>query len=234
MNDRAPAGLAVIERQRAALYRWFAGLLFAPPSAAEVLAMQSGDTRALLHTLAATPGAEPGVAAMRRALEQGSAAGVAIDLNVAHGRLFDGIGGKMSVPLYRSAHGADGGVLCQQATADMEDVMQKHRLQLEPGVCEPSDHLSLQLELMAQLALRTAEVAEGEAGGGQQFAGCMALLAEQAGFLDQQLLDWLPLLAGRLSAIAPASFHAGVVAVLLAVLRQDRGYLGEILAISAR
>ena len=56
--------LSQIAANRAALYHWFAMAFFAPPTLDEVIDMRQGKTQRLLQSLAATPGACPGIDAM--------------------------------------------------------------------------------------------------------------------------------------------------------------------------
>jgi TorA-specific chaperone len=55
------------------------------------------------------------------------------------------------------------------------------------------------------------------------------LLIAQADFVDQQLLDWVPRFAERLAAVDELGFHAGLAAVLVLILQQDRAYLAELI-----
>jgi TorA specific chaperone len=218
MSEFSPRQIA---ENRAALYHWFARAFFAPPDEIQVVDMREGKTHLLLKSLAATPGAAAGTRAMRRALASGTAGGVASALGAAHARLFDGVGGYESASPYRSIYSSEQGLLCQHATAEMERVLRQHRLRLEDKVCEPSDHLSIQLEVMSQLACRLAEATELNNG------TLTTLQAEQADFLANQLLSWLPDFARRLAEIDDLGFHAGLAGVLVAVLDQDHAYLTE-------
>ena len=213
---------AAIARNRAALYRWFARLFLTSPGETAVIDLRNGGMRAVLESLAMMLGAEEPVEAICRVLDQGSAASVAAELAVDRFRLFDGIGGDRTTPPYRSAFTSDGGLLCQEATAEMERVLRQYGLKLDATLREPADHLSLQLEVVAQLALRAAEAAA---------AGSAALpfLAAQAEFIDRQLLDWVPRFAARLATVDEPGFHAGLAAVLVLVLEQDRAYLAELI-----
>ncbi len=212
---------AQIAANRAALYRWFAMAFFAPPTENDVVDMREGKTHRFLNALAATPGASLGVAAMADVLSSGTPATVASALGVAHAKLFYGAGGYETASPYRSIYSSDRGVLCQQATAEMERVLRQHRLRLDDKVCEPSDHLSIQLEVMAQLALRYVEAAQHS---GDALA---SLQSEQAEFLDTQLLSWLPAFSRRVVEVDDLGFHAGLASALQAVLEQDHAYLLE-------
>lgn len=208
-------------RNRAALYHWFALAFFQAPNVQEVAALREGNLQHLLKSLAATPGASGGAATMRQVLAGGTALNAAAALAKAHTRLFDGVGAYDVAPPYRSVYDSKEGLLCQQATGEMDRVLRQHRMRLEDTVREPADHLSIQLDVMSQLALRVAEEEE------QQERALPPLLAEQADFLDKQLLSWVRHFAERVSAIDELGFHAGLAAVLVAFLDQDRAYLAE-------
>ena len=210
-----------IAENRAALYHWFALAFFAPPVEGEVIDMREGKTQLLLKSLAATPGAAAGIDGMCRVLASGTPADVASALGAAHARLFYGAGGYESASPYRSVYSSEQGLLCQHATAEMERVLRQHRLRLEDKVCEPSDHLSIQLEVMSQLAYRLAEAAESKNG------TVATLQTEQADFLANQLLSWLADFATRVAEVDDLGFHAGLARVLVAVLDQDHAYLTE-------
>ena len=210
-----------IAANRAALYRWFALAIFAPPTESEVADMLEGGTHQLLNSFAAIPGASAGLHAMRDVLASAAPAEVASALGAAHARMFYGVGGYEAASPYRSVYSSERGVLCQQATTEMERVLRQHRLRLEDNVCEPSDHLSIQLEVMAQLALRFVEAAKEPSG------ALTSLQSEQADFLSTQLLSWLPEFSRRVIEMDVLGFHAGLASVLLAVLEQDYAYLIE-------
>ena len=101
----------------------------------------------------------------------------------------------------------------------MERVLRQHRLRLDDKVNEPSDHLSIQLEVMAQLAMRFSEAAQ------QGSNKLTTLQEEQADFLSHQLLTWLPTFVRRVVEVDPLGFHAGLVCVLLGFLQSDREFL---------
>ncbi|MFT3848624.1 MAG: molecular chaperone TorD family protein [Propionivibrio sp.] len=210
-----------LARNRAALYHWFALAFFQPPSDEDVYSQRDGAMWVLLQSLEATPAAGDGVAAMKRALTAGTPSNAASALGAAYTRIFDGAGGHAIAPPYRSVYDSAGGLLCQQATAEMDRVLRQHRMRLDDKVHEPADHLSIQLEVMSQLALRVAEEAE------LQSRPLPPLFAEQADFLTNQLLAWVRRFAERVAAVNTSGYYAGLASVLVAFLDQDRAYLTE-------
>ena len=210
-----------LARNRAALYHWFALAFFQPPSDEDVYSLREGAMWVLLRSLEATPAAGDGVAAMHRALAAGTPANAASALGAAYTRIFDGAGGHAIAPPYRSVYESAGGLLCQQATAEMGRVLRQHRMRLDDQVHEPADHLSIQLEVMSQLALRVAEEAA------LQSRPLPPLLAEQVDFLGTQLLAWVRHFAARVAAVDASGYYAGLASVLVAFLDQDHAYLAE-------
>jgi TorA maturation chaperone TorD len=183
--------------------------------------MMDGKAAQLLRSLAITPEAELGIQAMLEVLASGMSAEVASRINVAHTAMFYGVGGFDTASPYRSVYSSERGLLCQKETAEMERVLRQHRLRLDDKVKEPSDHLSIQLEVMAQLALRFAEAAQ------QGSNNLTTLQEEQADFLSNQLLTWLPTFVRRVVEVDTLGFHAGLVCVLLGFLESDREFLTE-------
>ena len=218
MTDPLPS-VGELARSRAALYRWFAQAFFAPPDEATVKSLREGAMADLLKSLESIPAAGAGVAAMQWTLSDGDVREVAAALGAAYVRLFDGVGGPESVPPYRSVYENEEGLLCGQATAEMDRALRQHRMRLAESVHEPSDHLAIQLEAMSQLALCVAEEAAA------QQRPLPPLLAEQREFLDAHLRSWVGRFSERLAAIDASGYYAGLASVLEAFLEQDRDYL---------
>lgn len=219
MADAGLPPIGELARSRAALYRWFAQAFFAPPDEEMVKSLRNGAMADLLKSLETIPSANAGVNAMQWALADGDVQKAAAALGAAYVRLFDGVGGPESVPPYRSVYENEEGLLCGQATAEMDRTLRQHRMRLSESVHEPSDHLAIQLEAMSQLALRVAEEAEA------QHRSLLPLLAEQRDFLDTHLRSWVGRFAERLAAIDTSGYYAGLASVLEAFLEQDRDYL---------
>ena len=215
--------LAAISRNRAALYHWFALEFIAPPDETQVASLQHGQAHELLVSLHAADATAGAIEAMRRVLDLGSPERVSVSLQAAHARLFDGAGGFDTAPPYRSIYTSERGLMYQQATADMERLLQQLQLGIASAVGEPADHLSLQLEVMSELALRHTAALESEPA-----IDAAALVADQVGFLDGQLLNWVGPFAQRLTEVDELGFHAGLATLLAVVLQQDRAYLTDV------
>ena len=221
MAEASSSTIGELAANRAALYHWFAQAFFEPPSLEYLRSLQEGEMEKLLQSLAAFPEAKSGVAAMERALSDGPAELVVSTLGAAFVRIFDGLGGPQIAPPYRSFYENDKGLLCQQATAEMDHALHQHRMRLADDVNEPSDHLAIQLELMSQLALRLGETASSSQ------RPLSPLLVEQQDFLATHLLGWVPRFAERLALVHSTGYYAGLAAVLQSFLEEDRAYLAS-------
>ena len=62
---------------------------------------------------------------------------------------------------------------------------------------------------------------------GDQALTAVGILAGQADFIEKQLLDWIPLFSARLAVVDELGFHAGLAALLVVFIEQDKTYLDE-------
>ena len=93
---------------------------------------------------------------MRSALNfEGCAAAVALQLGRAFTQLFDGIAGSKAVSLYESGHVGVSRRLFQAPVVSMGRLLRKSDLSIDDRFCEPPDHLSIELALLARL-IRTS------------------------------------------------------------------------------
>lgn len=129
---------------------WLSALFARPPSATALAAHRVGPLAALLAELATDPVLAPSIVEIRAAIADDDEA-AARRVAIAHGRLFDGIGGPETVPLHESAHVGDGR-LFGPAVTDMERLLAAHDLSVGGEAHEPADHLAIELALMARLA----------------------------------------------------------------------------------
>jgi TorA-specific chaperone len=188
----------------ALIAEWLAGLFMAPLSAAAVTSYRDGLGATFLDTLLDEPGCAAGVRPMRSALvTEGSAAAVAHKLALAFTILFDGVGGHRSVSPYESAHVSASGRLFQAPVSDMDLLLRQADMSIDDAVGEPSDHLSIELALLARLMR----------GGSPQ---------AQAALLDDHLLAWVPMFADRCRDADSTGFYAGAASLLMGFLVAQR------------
>jgi len=183
---------------RVALYRDFAALLSAALSTADVAALCGTGGVGSLDALADAPA----FAAVRGTLyEQGDAEATATALNRAFCSLFLGVNGPQAmVPPYESAYYGETGALFQEPVAEMQRLLAAHGLAATNGWCEPPDHLATELAPVEHL-VQTG--------------------ADDTALLDR-LLGWVPRFAELCAARDPSGFYAGVAALLLGFLTDER------------
>jgi TorA-specific chaperone len=208
----AAAALAPLPKScwNAAIAEWLAGLFVAPPSAAMVVSYRQGFGAAFLDALADEPGCAAPVRLMRAALgvdasEDAIARAIALDFT----RLFDGVGGWQTVPPYENAHAGRAGHQLHAAASDMNRLLRQFDVSIDAAFREPSDHLSVELALLAWLMRHDADV------------------CAQASLLDRHLLVWTPGFSDRCGERDRGGFYAGSAQVLTAFLIAQRAALRQ-------
>jgi len=191
----------------ASIAEWLAGIFVAPPTADTVDSYREAIGTTLFEALAEEPGCAAGAQRMWSTLNaEGSAAAVACQLAAMFTQLFDGVGGAKTVSLYESAF-VGSGRLFQAATGDMEKLLRRADVSTDDAFREPSDHLSIELALLASLIRHDAD------------------RQAQAALLDDHLLVWVPHFADRCHQYDRTGFYAGTSQVLMAFLTAQRATL---------
>jgi TorA specific chaperone len=192
----------------ALIAEWLAGIFVAPPTTDAVVSYREAIGATLFEALAEEPGCAAGAQRMQFALNvEGSAGAVARKLAAAFTQLFDGIGGSKTVSLYESAYVSVSGRLFQAPSGDIEKLLRQSDVSTDLAFREPSDHLSIELALLAWLIRHDAE------------------RQAQAALLDDHLLVWVPDFADRCREHDRTGFYAGTAQVLTAFLTAQRAAL---------
>jgi TorA specific chaperone len=180
----------------APIAEFLAGLFVAPLAADAVASCRDGLGADFLDLLVDAFGCASGVQMMRAALlKDASPAVVAHQLAMAFTVLFDGVGGHRAVSPYESAHVGSAGRLFQAPVSDMARLLRQADVSIADTVCEPPDHLSIELALLARLMRSGASA------------------AAEAVLLDDHLLGWVPMFAERCRAADSTGFYAGAARV---------------------
>ncbi|MFN3973958.1 MAG: molecular chaperone [Dehalococcoidia bacterium] len=88
----------------------------------------------------------------------------------------------------------------------------------------PPDHISVELEFMAFLCER-----EGQAWRRKDLAAGVAMLEQEKAFLEEHLVQWLPLLARALSQHNASSFYATVAEGAVAFVFHEQGLVNAVI-----
>jgi TorA-specific chaperone len=185
----------------------FAGFFCAPLTAESVATYRDGLGAELLCSLAEEPGCVAGVRTMQAALADGTAFAVTHRLALGFTLLFEGVGGPETVSPYESAHLSPTGRLFQGPVGQIDRLLDAWDVSASDSFREPSDHLSIELALLARMMRRPDEE------------------AAQADLLDEHLLAWVPGFADRCTAVAAFSFYAGAAQALPGFLLGHRASL---------
>lgn len=176
---------------RAFVVAWIAGLLAASPDADAVARYREPEAAALFDALALELDCAQAIATMRAVLVSDAAPReVALDLSVAHTRLFEGVHGTVAVPLCESAY--TGTRWVDRAAHEVAALLRRVGLDVRGG--EPPDHLCVELALFARL-LRD--------GSADELAG-----------LEARLRRWVPRFVADCRRADPGGFHGALATVL--------------------
>ena len=189
----------------ASIAEWLAGIFVVPPTTATVVSYREAIGATLFEALAEQPGCAAGAQRMQSALNaEMSATAVARQLAAAFTQLFDGVGGAKTASLYESAYVGVSGRLFQAATGEMEELLRQSDVSTDDAFREPSDHLSIELALLAWSIRHGTD------------------RQAQAALLDDHLLVWVPAFANRCREYDRTGFYAGAAQVLTAFLTAQR------------
>ncbi len=134
-----------------------------------------------------------------------------------------GVNGYSAAYPYESVYTSERRLLMQEARAEVLATLRENEL-MRGNWNEAEDHIALELEFMQRLSLRAAEAlsdnAEDEA---------IAYLRTSYDFLENHLLNWVPMLVADMRMHARTLFYQGLAQLTLGSLREDEAVLRELL-----
>lgn len=134
-----------------------------------------------------------------------------------------GVNGYSAAYPYESVYTSERRLLMQEARAEVLATLRENEL-VRGNWNEAEDHIALELEFMQRMALRAAEAlgdaAEEEA---------IAYLRTSYDFLENHLLNWVPMLVADMRMYARTLFYQGLAQLTLGSLREDEAVLRELL-----
>jgi TorA specific chaperone len=205
----AQAGVSSDSGWNASIAEWLAGIFVAPPTTDTIVSYREGMGATLLQALVEEPECAAGVQRMQSALNaEGPAAAIARQFAAAFTQLFTGVGGPKTASLYESAYVGVSGRLFQAPAGDIAKLLRQSDLSTNDAFREPSDHLSIELALLARLIRNDRDH------------------RTEAALLDEHLLVWVPAFADRCREYDRTGFYAGTAQVLTGFLAAQRAALG--------
>lgn len=219
----SPGEWAKVSEQRALVYGWLSTLYAAEIPRARLAAYLAGEAAPLLEGFSIMGfGAEARrLQAAIDALREVQDAHLELAADFAQLFLLDAHAGALP---YASAHDTGEARLYGPAEARMRAFLARASLAIQDDFKEPADHLAVHLALMARIALEQAGAAD-----------VADAARDQAAFLRDALLPWLPSFAARSQRASPRfDLYPALAALLLALVEHDAGFLGDVAASSAR
>lgn len=137
------------------------------------------------------------------------------DLAVEYARIFLAAGvqvGKSAAP-YESVFTSREGLLMQDARDEVVKIYRSQGMAVDKSLNDPEDHLSFELQFLANMAGKTREALDG----GEPYAD---LVRVQLDFIDGHVFNWLDQLIEQVDAHAVSDFYPSVMRII-------RGYLVE-------
>ncbi|MDA8501900.1 molecular chaperone TorD [Citrobacter sp. Awk 2] len=196
----------LICQQRAAVYQWFSQLLFRELDQKQLARLESEDTRQWLASLAGIPGLSLDVKKLERSLTQVlRRESRQLELAADFATLF----------LLAPPGGVSPYAGHYPHTTAAEERRQMNVLLIEHGLAaqenEPSDHIAIQLALMARMVTKEET------------------LSAQYYFLHHHIMCWAPLFRDSCQQRDEAGFYARAVSVIVGFIREDEQYLESLL-----
>lgn len=128
----------------------------------------------------------------------------------------------VAVP-YESVFTSEEHAMMGESRADLLTVFARDGFKVDPGLHEPEDHLSFELEYLSHMNAAAAELLA------QERIGELRInVKRQATFINKHLLNWVPALLEKSKEYAKTSFYLGLLNVMIGSLEQSREMLKAI------
>lgn len=125
---------------------------------------------------------------------------------------------------FESVHTSERRLLMQEARDEVLAIYRANNLKRGDTWNEGEDHIALELEFMQVMANLTAEALEA---GDED--GAIVLLRTQYGFLEDHLINWVPMLVSDMGKFAQTDFYKGAAQLLLGFVETDEELLRDLL-----
>lgn len=125
---------------------------------------------------------------------------------------------------FESVHTSERRLLMQEARDEVLAIYRANNLKRGDSWNEGEDHIALELEFMQVMANRTAEALDS----GDEDAA-IELLKTQYGFLEDHLINWVPMLVSDMEKFAQTDFYRGTGLLTLGFIETDEELLRDLL-----
>ncbi len=154
--------------------------------------------------------------------------GLVEDLAIEYTRLFLGPGKHISPheSMHHERHDGDWGSFWGADTVEVKQFIEASGLQYNPGYTGMPDHISVELELMQQAAVREAQAREEN-----DSEGVLYCLSIQKKFAEEHLLKWVPLFCDKIISESEMQFYREIAKLTKYYVEYDHenisGYIEE-------
>ena len=134
-----------------------------------------------------------------------------------------GVNGYSAAYPFESVYTSERRLMMQEARADVLRIFRENNFKRDRWN-EGEDHIALELEFVQRMALRTKESLEA----GDEDAAVQQLKVQQS-FVQEHLMNWLPMLVSDMQQFAKTSFYRGLGNLTLGYVQEDQDILQELL-----
>ncbi|EGR4174137.1 torD protein [Vibrio cholerae] len=212
--------LKILNEKRAEIYWWLSSLFFKELSEQDIARYHSAEVRTFLSGLADEQSLSREVKHLVEALNRlQDRQDAQLELAADFCDLFLKSDRDSALP-YASVY-ADQGLLNGKPAQQMRKLLSAHGVKVEQNLNEPEDHLAIQLDFLAHLAISANQI--------EHSAQLSLALQAQSDFISQHLLTWLPAFAERCTQFDAFGLYSAAARLALAFIQQDKHCLDELI-----
>ncbi|EGR4359857.1 molecular chaperone TorD [Vibrio cholerae] len=212
--------LKILNEKRAEIYWWLSSLFFKELSEQDIARYHSAEVRTFLSGLADEQSLSREVKHLVEALNRlQDRQDAQLELAADFCDLFLKSDRDSALP-YASVY-ADQGLLNGKPAQQMRELLSTHGVKVEQNLNEPEDHLAIQLDFLAHLAISANQI--------EHSAQLSLALQAQSDFISQHLLTWLPAFAERCTQFDAFGLYSAAARLALAFIQQDKHCLDELI-----
>lgn len=149
-----------------------------------------------------------------------------LDLARDYVRVFvgHGVNGHSAAYPYESVHTSEKRLLMQEARAEVLAVYRQNVLKKEATWRDCEDHIAVELEFMQIMCIRTADALEVD-----DDAAAIELLTTQYAFVQDHLLNWVPMLVADMLHYSETELYRGLAELTLGFAQTEEEILRDLL-----
>jgi TorA maturation chaperone TorD len=128
---------------------------------------------------------------------------------------------KTAIP-YESVFTTEEHIMMGPSRDDVVATFREDGFAVDPSLHEPEDHLSFLLEYLQMMCMRAVDLCTAD-----DPVSLIANMRRQCSFMNEHLLNWLPLLSDVVQDYATVGFYPGMMLVTAGSLEQARDYMED-------